>query len=194
MLRSLWRPESGQCSWDSLCLSPGVRGKVGMRILLNSRSKHANSTSISKLVICPVPDLLGRGACLHSSWSHPQAARARLAGDWWVAVGMWQASRYWWPHYLWKHKLSCQGAPAFAEAVLFSGKCCLQLFSAVVSCPGPPAQVLHHSLFGLFPRMENRSEWIGLSICLQINSSVLYLPLAQLQLQLPSLLGRTAEC
>lgn len=52
---------------ETLCLSPGVRGKVGMRILLNSRSKHANSTSITKLVICPVPDLLGRGACLHSS-------------------------------------------------------------------------------------------------------------------------------
>lgn len=113
---------------ETLCSSPGVRGKVGMRILLNSKSKHANSTSITKLVICPVPYLLGRGACLHSSWSHRQAARARLAGDWWVAVGMWQASRYQWPQYLWKHKLSRRGAPAFAEAVLFSGKCCLQFF------------------------------------------------------------------
>lgn len=86
------------------------------------------------------------------------------------------------------------GDAAFDDAVLFSGRCSLHFFFQLQQVvPGHQHKFCIILGLVLFPWMANQSEWIGQNNCLQISSFVLLFPLARLQLQLPTLLGKAAE-
>lgn len=111
-----------QHSWHALCLSPGVRGRVGIWILLNSRSKHANSTSIAKLVIWCMPSQQLEPVrqhipnCLETDGWQRGCGKLPCSNDLSTSKNIGN-------FHVW------EGAAAFAEPVLLSGKCCLQFFS-----------------------------------------------------------------